>query len=164
MNVRLRITRQFFARMSADLQRPHDFAYERVGFMFCKQSKIPSGILLLPYKYEPIRDNQYIADETVGARFDSSSIREAMQIALAEGSSAFHVHVHSHKGIPGFSGTDSREMQALMPCFVNVRPDRVHGALVLSLDSAIAKVWSVDQSQGQQIRITVIGAMMKFSG
>src|SRR5258706_14024832 len=102
MNVRLRITRQFFERMSADLQRPHNFAYERVGFMFCKQSKIPSGILLLPYKYEPIRDDQYLVDETVGARFDSSSIREAMQIALAEGSSAFHVHLNNHKGFPVF--------------------------------------------------------------
>jgi hypothetical protein len=150
--------------MSTDLQRPHDFAYERVGFMFCKESKIPSGILLLPYRYEPVRDDQYIADETVGARFDSSSIRGAMQIALAEGSSAFHVHVHGHKGIPGFSGTDSREMQALMPCFVNVRPDRVHGALVLSQDSAIAKVWSVGRSPGQQIRITFVGATMKFIG
>src|SRR2546423_2783149 len=49
-----------------------------------------------PYKYEPIRDDQYIADETVGARFDSSSIREAMQVALAEHSSAFHVHLHTH--------------------------------------------------------------------
>jgi hypothetical protein len=164
MKVRLRITSKLFERMLADLRRPHDFAYERVAFMFCKQSKHPSGILLFPYKYTPIRDDQYIADETVGARFDSSSIREAMQVALAERSSAFHVHLHSHAGIPGFSGTDNGEMQALMPCFANVRPDRVHGALVLSLDSAVARVWSADWSQGQQIKITIIGATMKFFG
>jgi hypothetical protein len=150
--------------MLADLQRPHEFAYERVGFMFCKQSEIPSGILLLPYRYQPIADEQYIADETVGARFDSSSIREAMQIALTDGSSALHVHLHCHKGIPAFSGTDRREMQSLMPCFVNMRPDRVHGALVLSLNSAAGAVWSTGRTDSQRIRITLIGPTMKFFG
>jgi hypothetical protein len=164
MNVRLRITRQMVERTLDDLQRPHDFAYERVGFIFCKQSEIPSGVLLLPYRYQALRDEQYIADETVGARFDSSSIREAMQIALTDGSSALHVHLHDHKGIPGFSGTDRREMQSLMPCFVNMRPDRVHGALVLSLDSAAGLVWSTGRADSERMRITVIGPTMKFFG
>lgn len=156
MKMRLRMTHSMFARMVADLRPPHEFAYERVGFLFCKQSGTPSGVLLLASRYAPIRDDQYIRDESVGARFDSSSIREAMQIALSEGVCAFHVHLHDHRGIPRLSGTDVREMQALIPCFVNVRPDRVHGALVLSSDSATANGWSSTQPQGEKVRVTVV--------
>jgi hypothetical protein len=164
MKMRLRMTHLMFARMVADLRRPHEFAYERVGFLFCKQSKTPSGVLLLAFKYSPIRDDQYIRDESVGARFDSSSIREAMQIALSEGVCAFHVHLHDHRGIPRLSGTDVREMQALIPCFVNVRPDRVHGALVLSSDSATANGWSSTQPQGDKVRVTVVGSTLRIFG
>lgn len=165
MTIKLRIPIKLLHVMLTDLGRPHDFAHERVGFMFCRQTMFPSGSLVLPYKYAPIRDDQYIEDETVGARFNSSSIHGAMQGALAEGASTFHVHLHRHNGTPGFSTIDNREMGALMPCFVNVRPDRVHGALVLSLDSAAGKAWSIDWQGGRPLgRITFVGTRMKFIG
>jgi hypothetical protein len=164
MKVKLRMTHSMFGKMIADLRRPHGFAYERVGFLFCKQSSTSSGALLLAFKYVPIRDEQYIRDESVGARFDSSSIREAMQVALSEGVGAFHVHLHDHAGTPRLSGVDVREMQALIPCFVNVCPDRVHGALVLSLDSATANGWSSGESQGEKVRVSVVGSTLRIFG
>lgn len=164
MNTKLRITQKMVADTIADLRRLHEFAFERVGFLFCRQSRTPAGMLLLACRYVPVRDEQYIPDETVGARFDSSSIREAMQVVLSEGLSVLHVHLHDHTGEPRFSGTDNREMKALMPCFVNVRPDRVHGALVLSADSAVAKIWSNGGAEGEPLRITVVGPRMKFLG
>lgn len=163
MTVKLRIPTKLVQIMLTDLSRPHDFAHERVGFVYCRQSMYPSGSLVLPYKYEPIGDDQYIEDETVGARFNSSSIRAAMQVALTERASTFHVHLHGHSGTPRFSAIDNREMQALIPCFVNVCPDRVHGALVLSLDSATGKAWSVDWQDARPLsRITFVGTRMKF--
>jgi hypothetical protein len=164
MKTRLRMTQSMFAKMVVDLRRPHEFAAERVGFLFSRQSVTPSGALLLAFKYAPIRDEQYIRDESVGARFDSSSIREAMQTALSDGMSTFHVHLHDHSGTPRFSGTDVREMQALMPCFVNVCPNRVHGALVLSTDSATANGWSAGQPHGEKVRVTVVGSPLRIFG
>ncbi len=164
MKTRLRMTQSMFAKIVGDLRRPHEFAVERVGFLFCKQSSTPSGALLLAFKYAPIRDEQYIRDESVGARFDSSSIREAMQAALSDSVSTFHVHLHEHPGTPRFSGTDVREMQALMPCFVNVCPNRVHGALVLSSDSATANGWSASQPHGERVRVTVVGSPLRIFG
>jgi len=160
----LRISETLSDEMVRDLRRPHPYAAERVGFMFCRQSALRSGNLLLAYKYEPIRDDQYLEDHTVGARFDSSSIREAMQTALAEGSSVFHVHLHEHPGQPRFSGVDRREMQQIMPCFVNVRPDRIHGALVLSADSAVAHVWgtTLPPKGHTPEKITLVGSRTKF--
>jgi hypothetical protein len=162
--ITLRITDTLFAEMVGDLRRPHEFAHERVGFVFCRQSPLRSGNLLLAYNYKPIRDDQYLEDCTVGARFDGSCIREAMQTALTEGCSVFHVHLHEHNGQPRFSGVDTREMQQVMPCFVNLRPDRLHGALILSRDSAFARVWGTALPPTGQIpdRLSLVGPRMKL--
>jgi hypothetical protein len=148
------------------LRRPHAFAYERVGFILCKQTSVPSGFLLLAYKYIEISDDQYIEDHTVGAKFDSSAIRDGMQAALSESAAALHVHLHDHVGQPHMSRTDIREMQALMPCFVNLCPERVHGALVFSVDAAVAKVWGTDlPPKGNLVsKITSVGASIRFLG
>jgi hypothetical protein len=161
--ITLRISNTLFEEMLRDLRRPHQYAGERVGFMHCKQSALRSGNLLLAYKYEPIRDDQYVEDHTVGARFNGSSIREAMQMALTEGSSVFHVHLHEHRGQPRFSGVDRREMQQIMPCFVNLRPDRLHGALVLSFDSAFAHVWGTDLAPKGKTpdKLSLVGSRIK---
>lgn len=166
MKANLRIPKKLVEAMLMDLQRPHPFAYERVGFLYCKESRLKdSGRLLLAFKYEPIEDTQYVEDRSVGARFDSSSVRAAMQNVLSEGTSALHVHLHDHSGRPRFSRVDSEHMQALMPCFVNVCPDRCHGALVLSLDSMTGRVWSIDDPLGVPFaRISVVGERMQLFG
>lgn len=166
MSVAIRIPARLRDDMLGDLRRSHAFAYERVGFAYCKQCPVPSGQMLLAYRYTPTRDDQYIEDDTVGAKFNSSTIRAAMQIALDEEASVLHVHLHQHPGRPRMSKTDLHEMQALMPCFVNLCPKRVHGALVLSDDSATARLWGVDlPHEGLQAsKITSVGAPLHFLG
>jgi hypothetical protein len=162
--ITLRISSDLLAEILHDLRRPHDFAAERIGFLHCKQCALRSGRLLLGYKYCPIRDDQYLEDDSVGASFNGSAIREAMQTALTEGCSVLHVHLHGHRGRPGFSGVDKREMRQIMPCFVNLCPDRIHGALVLSLDSATANIWGTDlPPQGQSLhKISIVGNHLRY--
>lgn len=158
--IRLRIPETLLKTMLDDLRRPHAIAFERIGFLCCRQSRIPSGDLLLAYRYQPVADDGYIEDDSVGARFDSSAIRAGMQLALTDNAAVFHVHVHPHSGLPRFSRVDAREMSTLIPCFVNVCPTRLHGALVLSGDRACARVWGTQiSSEGSQVdRITEIGS------
>ena len=157
--IRLRMSQAFLASMLTDLQRSHPFAMERIGFVCCRQSKSHSGSVLLAYRYEPIKDDQYIEDATVGAKFDSDAIRFGMQLALSEKAAIFHVHMHPHSGKPRFSRVDEREMSALMPCFVNVCPDKFHGALIVSSDRACARVWGSGCAKtGTDVeRITAVG-------
>jgi hypothetical protein len=166
MTVTLRIPAGLLSTVLDDLRRSHPFAYERVGFLFCKFCSTPTGSLLLAYSYNPVKDDQYVDDDSVGAKIDSSAIREAMQQTLTESATSLHVHLHDHGGIPQFSRVDSREMQALMPCFVNLCPERVHGALVLSNDAAIGKVWGTKvNKEGMQVqRITAIGRGVALLG
>jgi hypothetical protein len=157
--IKLRLSSDLLVDILRDLRRPHKFAAERVGFLHCRLCVIRSGQLLIAYSYRPIRDDQYVEDHSVGACFGGSAIREAMQSALTEGSSVFHVHLHEHRGRPRFSSVDKREMGQIMPCFVNLCPDRIHGALVVSLDAATANVWGTDlPPEGQSPdKITVVG-------
>lgn len=162
--ITLRISSTLFEEMLDDLRRPHEYAAERVGFMHCRESVLRSGNLLLAQKYHPIRDDQYLEDASVGARFDGSAIREAMQTALTEATSVFHVHLHEHRGLPRFSGIDKREMRQIMPCFVNLCPERLHGALVLSANRALVSIWGTDlPPQGQAPdKISLVGSRMEF--
>lgn len=162
--IRLRLKESLLHDTLRDLRRPHPFAYERIGYLACKQSASPQGLLLLAYKYLPIVDEWYVRDEGVGARFDANAIRAGMQLALTNNDSIFHVHVHEHNGVPRMSRVDIREMENLMPCFVNVCPRCVHGAIVLSADRAYGRVWGTELSrEGCSIdRITAISDQVRL--
>ena len=50
----------------SDLDRAHEFAYERAGFIECRAATIQNGIMLLAQSYQPISDNNYLRDSSVG--------------------------------------------------------------------------------------------------
>src|SRR4051812_30002135 len=81
--IRLRIPKALLDSIVRDLERPHSFAFERIGFLCCREAATASGDVLLAYRFEPINDDQYIDDDSVGACFDSSAIRFGMQLALS---------------------------------------------------------------------------------
>jgi hypothetical protein len=69
------------------------------------------------------------------------AIRNALNLALLDTVGVFHVHIHAHHGRPRFSGVDLREQHKFVPDFFKVRPEMPHGAVVLSYDHAIGRVW-----------------------
>ena len=73
-----------------------------------------------------------------------TAIRKAMQRAYNGGSQdigLFHVHVHEHRGVPGFSRVDLTESMKFVPDFFNAVPAMPHGAIVLSHDRAVGLYW-----------------------
>jgi hypothetical protein len=145
MKVEIRLTGSLHREILQDLARPHAFAAERVGFVFGRGgSLVEGGKLALLNRYHAIPDDQYVEDETVGARIGPDAITWAMQ-AVYHGRSAreglFHIHVHAHKGEPRMSRVDSREIPKLMPGFQSVGREAVHGVIILSLDHGAGWVW-----------------------
>jgi hypothetical protein len=165
MNLHFKITAGLLDGILADLRRPHPFAAERAGFIGCKASACRDGTLLLAHTYLPLPDDWYVDDPRFGCVFSADAMRAAMQFALTEDASLFHVHLHDYRGAPWFSRPDLRESSKFVPDFWNVKPELPHGALVLSPDGAAGLCWYPRQKNPLRIRkITALGFPMKFLG
>jgi proteasome lid subunit RPN8/RPN11 len=141
MKIRFKITSALLTTIRTDLRRPHPFAHERVGFVAAGLAAAHDGLLILAREYRAVRDEEYLPEPSVGAMMSADAIRRARQWAMDERVAIFHVHTHGGNGIPGFSGTDSRENAKFIPNFVSVAPHSVHGAVVLSDTAAFGQVW-----------------------
>src|SRR5438477_12577159 len=118
MRVRFKITTALLASLRADLGRPHAFAYERVGFVLAGVAQSAAGVLILAQEYQPVADEDYLPDDSVGAMMGPEAIRKAMEWALMKKVSIFHVHSHGGRGLPGFSAVDARESAKFVPDFL----------------------------------------------
>lgn len=144
MTVAIKMTGRLYDEIRRDLQRPHPFADERVGFVFGRVGTGDAGNkLVLLTRYRAIPDEQYVNDPTVGARIGSGAMTWAMQ-AIYHGRVAreglFHIHVHGYKGETGMSKTDRDELPPMMPGFKSVGREAAHGIIILSLDHGSAWV------------------------
>jgi hypothetical protein len=142
MRVAFKITRTLLGNVYDDLRRRHPFAAERVGFLSCRVGALkPGGWVVLAHEFHSVADADYLRDHSVGAMMGPDAIRKALQVALSREVCMFLVHIHEHRGRPGFSGTDLRETAKFVPDFWHVRPHMVHGAVVLSIDSVAGLCW-----------------------
>lgn len=141
MNITLKILAKQLDNIRTDLVRPHRFAGERVGFISCRFGSKLDGIVAIAHEYHPVEDANYIEDDSCGAVIGSRAISNALHTAYIREVGMFHVHLHQHFGSPRFSQLDRTENSRFVPDFFNVRPDLLHGAIVLSYDSAFGICW-----------------------
>lgn len=149
MTIRLKIMRRLLAAIRQDLARPHPFAAERVGFISAGVSSAGRDLFILGRSYRTVADADYMPDPSVGAMMGPEAIRKALQWAMTDNIAVLHVHTHGGRGRPGFSGVDLREQAKFVPNFFQLAPQRPHGALVLSEDSAFGHVW-LDADRGYE--------------
>jgi hypothetical protein len=140
MPITIRLPRALYEEVLVDLRRPHAHAAERVGFLYGRL--IPGEVAqVVMTRYVPVPDEQYVVDDTVGARINGDAIRAAMQGVLDTSEGVFHTHLHEWPGTPVFSRTDNKDLPRLIPAFRAVGPTQATGLFLLSPDSAIADVW-----------------------
>jgi hypothetical protein len=151
MRVRFKITTALLASIRADLDRPHPFAYERVGFILAGVAACASEVLVLAREYQPVADEDYLPDDSVGAMMGPEAIRKAMEWAWLKKVAIFHVHSHGGRGIPGFSRVDARESAKFVPDFLKVAPEMIHGAVVLSDHAAVGRFWVAGNGGPQDV-------------
>lgn len=165
MNVHTKIARALLDSVYADLERPHAFAHERVGFLFAGATAFGRDLVLTCREYGPVADEDYIDNRRVGAMMGSAAIRKALQHSYQSKSVALHVHVHGHHGRPSFSGVDLSENAKFVPNFFNVSPQRPHGAIVLSYDAMRGNLWLRRDADPIPVsRFSVIGAPLWTDG
>jgi len=158
MKTQVRIARQLYNRIMADMGRPHSFAYERIGFCRARigNEKSSNPIIFLT-EYWSVPDDQYIADEYAGARINSEAIRNALQSSLSDDVGIFHIHMHDFPGIPSFSPMDRREIPRIVQSLTFTNPGVPHGMLVFGRDKAYAEVCMPNDILRPVDRITVVG-------
>ena len=164
MKVVLRIPEAFYVQAMSDLERPHPFAAERIGFFSTSIMQSGKGRNSVVVRgYTSLSDDRYIDDHQSGARIDRIAIRESLQRILDENSGQLHVHIHSHRGPPEPSSMDQRELPRLAKSFVAADCAQAHGGLILSQDSAHACLW-LPGSRRPIVAdsVVVIGAPIKF--
>ncbi|MCA1436800.1 hypothetical protein I6F33_28035 [Bradyrhizobium sp. BRP20] len=164
MKIHVKIAWELLASIRADLRRRHAFAHERVGFLKAGASMADGALLLFAIAYQPVADDDYERDPLVGARIGGSAMRKGLQFAYQSRSALLHVHAHGGRGRPEFSGIDLRSGAEFVPGFFHAIPRMPHGMIVLSNDSATAKVWLDESDRGTYASsFTAVGApLVKF--
>lgn len=141
MRATLKIASTTLDAMREHLRKPHPIAFERVGFLACRGGNTRRGCVLVALEFLPVADEDYEDDPTAGATISANAIRVALEFALRGAEAMLFVHEHAHRGRPRPSDTDERSWNELIPSFGYVRPGLPHGALILSHDSAMGRLW-----------------------
>jgi hypothetical protein len=146
MKTSFRITDTMLRTIHTDLDRPHKFAAERVGFVTCGVADLPNaGLEFYAGAYHPVADEDYLEDDTAGAMLGPAAFRKMLQFAYRHPSAVFHVHRHEQRGRPSPSRMDDVESRKFIPDFWKVCPRHPHGILILSLDSIYGRIWHLDR-------------------
>jgi hypothetical protein len=138
MRVEMHVDQALWSDIHDELDRPHAFAAERVGFLTTNVYKpnAPDVLEIVALDWIPVIDADYIDDPRFGASIGASAFRKVLQHAYSKSVGLFHVHRHDHRGTPRFSSVDLTSMRKFIPDFFNAQPALPHGALVLSLTAA----------------------------
>lgn len=160
MKIEMRITKNFLKDIRHDLYRPHSFAYERVGFVYCRSYS--KDHMLIASTYEPVADHFYIEDKMIGARFSGEAIRLAMQRSLKTKEGVFHIHVHEHRGEPELSRVDIKSVLEISCALSDICPEINHGCILLSEDQCKTYVLDNNKKKLELIKTSVIGFPFSF--
>ena len=136
----IKIPRHLFEQAQKDLSRPSQSSHERVGFFSTRCSKGKSEILVHCIAYNPVNDEHYIVDHTVGVRIGSKAITSAMTRSINDSVGQIHVHCHGGRGLPHPSPTDSRELPLLLKSLRNANQSQAHGWMVLGDQDAWSEI------------------------
>jgi hypothetical protein len=159
-----RIPEKLQIKILEDLRRPHGHASERVGFVFTKSKWLDKKtVLIIATSYQPVADEDYIEDKSVGAKIGSNAIRTAMQSMFNDKSGCFHVHLHDHNGIPAASGIDSEGLPGVVESLSNISGDQATGFLILSKDNFFSAIQLPNYAKLKAADvISVVGFPMQF--
>ncbi len=157
MNPIAKISRPLLLAALADLERPHPFAGERLGFFSFRQSLDAAEPLLICFEYHSIPDDQYVEDHSVGGRISGEAIQAAMGRAYNTGAGQLWVHTHGRDGMPGISPTDLESGPKVVQSCANAQPNALHAWGVISEQGICGQVRSRDGAFHPLLRLAVIG-------
>src|ERR1017187_2777235 len=154
----IKIPRGLYEQAKADLLRPHEFAWERVGFFSTLYSKTKSRTIVHCVAYHPVQDGHYIEDSSVGVRIGPLAITESMARSLNNSVGQIHIHWHGGSGLPHPSTTDSNELPPVQQSLCNANVNEVHGWMILGNHDAWVSVFLPgEKAPAVECPVTIVG-------
>jgi hypothetical protein len=145
MRVAIKFPGPLYEAVRRDLERPHAFAEERVGFVGGRIGTLSGeACVVLITRYDAIPDNDYVEDSDVGAKIGQDAIVRATQAAYygrAAREGLFHIHLHPHRGQTWMSRVDACDTPQIIQGIQAVSPNAPHGIIILSMDHGSGWVW-----------------------
>lgn len=132
---------------------------EGAAFVLCGQ--VRSGVVgkLLSHRVVPIAPDEYLRRERDGLTITSRALTRITKFARQEHLSILFAHSHP-AGVCHFSDQDDREEARLLPFFQSRVPDRLHGTLVLTDDSAVGRMYGPQRTPAD--RVLVVGDRLRI--
>lgn len=157
MKALVKIPRDLLKRALDDLERPHQFAGERLGFFSFQQSLHASRPFILCSDYHPVPDEQYIRDHSCGGRINGVAIQTAMGRALRADCGQLWVHTHGRLGRPGPSSTDLKEGPKVVQSLTNAQDKVMQGWAIISEEGIWGQVRALDGNLYDFEDLAVVG-------
>jgi molybdopterin/thiamine biosynthesis adenylyltransferase len=158
---KVKIPKALLKEALTDLNRPHAFAAERVGFFSTKCSTAGKTTLVHCVAYHSVPDEHYLRDHSVGVRIGSAAITDAMARSVVASVGQLHVHSHGGVGIPSPSGVDSAELPPLGCSLHNVDRRKASGWAVLTGNGGLSSiVLPGDSKTAVELAVAVVGNPM----
>jgi molybdopterin/thiamine biosynthesis adenylyltransferase len=121
---------------------------EAAAVLFASTSTGPDRQRLLVREWHGAAREDYSVQEPLRATLKPATVAKFLKKARLEGWSLLLAHTHPFADEHvAFSPLDDEGEQVLMPSLFGRAPDRLHGALVLGKDSALARIWSDPQER-----------------
>ena len=111
MKTHFKIRRSLLDHIRTDLERPHVFAGERVGWITTGVTRVGRGsLILLAIDYHPVADGDYLNDRSVGAMIGSNAIRTALERDIGRAPRSFTSTCTSMSVAPGSAASITGKM------------------------------------------------------
>lgn len=157
MSALVKIPRVLLLEALADLERPHPFAGERLGFFSFRQSLDPEEPHLLCFAYHSIPDEQYVKDPRVVAKIAEAAIHTAMSRTFSTSAGQLWVHTHGCHGYPAASGADRHYGPKVAQSCANAQPKSLQGWAVISEDGITGEMRDLAGVFHPLDRLAVVG-------
>ncbi|MBG59186.1 MAG: hypothetical protein CMJ16_01885 [Peredibacter sp.] len=133
----IEISQELFNKVISDLNRRHEFAFERVGYLMGTFD----GETLVFDDWLSFDDEHYVNNDEVGARIGPEGMSLLMKTVFKTKKNFFHTHIHDFQTIPMASFVDERSWKEVNPALYDFSDKSPHGGIIIGKKCTLIKYW-----------------------
>lgn len=137
--MKIYIPNDIFNSAVLGIKKPHEHAFERVGYFLGTVNNNLKGIEI--NDWFTFDDSMYEKNDEVGARVGAVGMKKLMVKALSTNKVFLQFHLHDFAELPDFSFVDLNSLKEIIPALFSFSSATLHGALVGNDEFITSLVW-----------------------